>query len=197
LNFGPQRAARNPQDVQQQEFGTNEIQNKLSRGTNNLRRVTMKTTHDTTQFNHNCKPARLAVLAALALITLVSAALPAEAQEVPIRPPVTLASLAGRWTAGIELNGGCGIGSKLVTFTLNAKGEGPATYQYNTTECGAFSGTGTMAITSIEANGSGTAVLSINFVGDFNIQVSQNGQVMGLVEIVDTGNYDVGVAVKE
>ena len=158
----------------------------------------MKTTNDATQFNPSLKPARLAVLAALALITFVSAVTPVAAQDAQAPPPaVTLASLAGRWTAGIELNGGCGIGSKLVTFTLNAKGTGPATYQYNTAECGASSGTGTMTITSIEPNGSGTAVLSINFVGDFNIQVSQNGQVMGLVEIVDTGNYDVGVAVKQ
>jgi hypothetical protein len=157
----------------------------------------MKTTNDTTQFNHNLKPVRLAVLAALMLVTFVSVVIPAAAQDGKVAPPITLANLRGTWTAGIELNGGCGIGSKLVTFTLNAAGTGPATYQYNTAECGSSSGTGTMTITSIEANGSGTAVLSINFVGDFNIQVSPNGQVMGLVEIVDTGNYDVGVAVKQ
>jgi hypothetical protein len=158
----------------------------------------MKTTNNTKQFNHNLNPARLAVLAALALITFVSAVAPGTAQDVRIQPAgITLAKLAGTWTAGIELNGGCGIGSKLVTFTLNASGTGPATYQYNTSECGSASGTGTMTITSIEANGSGTAVLSINFVGDFNIQVSPNGQVMGMVEIVDPTNFDVGVAVKE
>jgi hypothetical protein len=157
----------------------------------------MKTTNHTTQFNHNHKPARLAVLAALALITIVTAVAPAAAQDVKARPAITLAKLAGTWTAGIELNGGCGIGSKLVTFTLNASGTGPATYQYNTQECGASSGTGTMTISSLKADGTGTAVLSINFVGDFNIQVSPNGQVMGMVEIVDTGNYDVGVAVKQ
>jgi hypothetical protein len=157
----------------------------------------MTTTNHTTQFNHNPKMARLAVLAALALITFVSAVVPGAAQDVKPRPEITLAKLAGTWTAGIELNGGCGIGSKQVTFTLNKTGTGTATYQYNTQECGASSGTGTMAITSLNADGSGTAVLSINFVGDFNIQVSPNGQVMGMVEIVDTGNYDVGVAVKQ
>ena len=158
----------------------------------------MKTTNHTTQFNHNPKMARLAVLAALAVITIVSAVAPGAAQDVKAQPAkITLAKLAGTWTAGIELNGGCGIGSKLVTFTLNASGRGPATYHYNTAECGAASGTGTMRITSINADGSGTAVLSINFVGNFNIQVSPNGQVMGLVEIVDTGNYDVGVAVRQ
>jgi hypothetical protein len=158
----------------------------------------MKTTNHTTQFNHNPKMARLAVLAALALITIVSAVAPGAAQDVKTQPTgITLAKLKGTWTAGIELNGGCGIGSKQVTFTLNAFGTGPATYQYNTQECGASSGTGTMTITSINADGSGTAVLSINFVGNFNIQVSPSGQVMGMVEIVDTGNYDVGVAVKQ
>jgi hypothetical protein len=54
-----------------------------------------------------------------------------------------------------------------------------------------------MKITSIDADGTGTATLSINFVGRFNIQVSQNGQITSLVEISDTINYDVGVAVKQ
>ena len=158
----------------------------------------MKTTNHTTLFNHNSKTARLAVLAALALITFVSAVIPAAAQDEKAALPASIVSkLAGTWSAGIELNGGCGIGSKLVTFTLNASGTGPATYQYNTAECGASSGTGTMTITSIASDGSGTAVLSINFVGNFNIQVSGNGQVMSMVEIADTGNYDVGVAVKQ
>ncbi len=158
----------------------------------------MKTTNNATQFNHNLKPARLALLAALMIVTFVSVVIPATAQDGKVAPPaITLGALRGTWTAGIELNGGCGIGSKLVTFTLNAKGTGPATYTYNTAECGSASGTGTMTITSINADGSGTAVLSINFVGDFNIQVSPNAQVMGMVEIVDTGNYDVGVAVKQ
>jgi hypothetical protein len=158
----------------------------------------MKTTNHTTQFNHNPKMARLAVLAALAVITIVSAVAPGAAQDVKAQPAtMTLAKLAGTWTAGIELNGGCGIGSKQVTFTLNKTGSGSATYKYNTEECGASSGTGTIEITSLNADGSGTAVLSINFVGDFNIQVSPNAQVMGMVEIVDSGNYDVGVAVKQ
>ena len=90
----------------------------------------MKTTNHTTQFNHNPKMARLAVLAALALITIISAVAPGAAQEVKTQPAtMTLAKLAGTWTAGIELNGGCGIGSKQVTFTLNKSGTGPATYQ--------------------------------------------------------------------
>jgi hypothetical protein len=156
----------------------------------------MKTPHNTTQFNHNLKSARLAVLAALALITFVSAVAPVAAQEVKPLPAITVAKLAGTWQVGIELNGGCGVGSKLVIFTLNTSGTGLASYQDNTAECGPGSGTGTITITSLNADGSGTAVLSLNFVGNFDIQVSPNGQVMNMVEVADTGNYDVGTAVK-
>ncbi len=156
----------------------------------------MKTTHNTTQFNHNLKSARLAALAALALITFVSAVAPVEAQEVKLRPAITVASLAGTWQVAMELNGGCGVGSKVVIFTLNASGTGPASYQANTAECGPGSGTGTMTVTSLNADGSGIGVLSLNFVGNFDIQVSPNGQVMNMVEVSDTGNYDVGTAVK-
>jgi hypothetical protein len=158
----------------------------------------MKMTNHTTLFSQNRKTARLALLAAFALITFVCAATPGAAQDnETVQPASALPNLVGTWTAGIELNGGCGIGSKLVTFTLNSRGEGPASYKANTAECGKSSGTGTMQITSMNADGSGTATLSINFVGHFNIQVSQNGQVMSLVEIEDTINYDVGVAVKQ
>jgi hypothetical protein len=158
----------------------------------------MKTTNNHTQFNHNPKPARLAVLVALMLVALVAAAIPAAAQDAEVeKPAVTLAGLAGTWQAGIVLDGGCGIGSKLVTFTLNKKGTGPASWKASSAECGPTDGTGTMTITSLSADGSGTAVLAINFVGDFDIQVSPNGQVMNMVEIVDSGNYDVATAVKQ
>jgi predicted aspartyl protease len=76
------------------------------------------------------------------------------------------------------------------------RGTGPASYEANAKECGPGSGTGTMTITSLDAAGSGTAVLSINDVGHFDIQLSANGQVMTMVEVADTGNYDVGTAVK-
>jgi hypothetical protein len=157
----------------------------------------MKTTLNTTQFNHNLKPARLAALAALALITFASAVTPVAAQEVKPRPAITVAQLAGKWQVAMELNGGCGVGSKLVIFTLTTSGTGPASFEANTLECGPGSGTGTMTITSLKSDGSGTAVLSLNFVGNFDIQVSPNGQVMNMVEVADTGNYDVGTAVKQ
>jgi protein-S-isoprenylcysteine O-methyltransferase Ste14 len=45
--------------------------------------IKMKTTNENTQSNHNLKPARLAFLAALMLITFVAAVIPAAAQESP------------------------------------------------------------------------------------------------------------------
>jgi hypothetical protein len=45
--------------------------------------IKMKTTNENTHFNHNLKPARLAFLAALMLITFVAAVIPAAAQESP------------------------------------------------------------------------------------------------------------------
>jgi hypothetical protein len=158
----------------------------------------MKTQNHTTLFSQSPKTARFVFMAAFALVAFVFAAAPGAAQDnETVQPTSALPNLVGTWTAGIELNGGCGIGSKQVTFTLDSRGEGPASYKANTAECGKSSGTGTMKITSINADGSGTATLAINFVGHFNIQVSQNGQVMSLVEIEDTINYDVGVAVKQ
>jgi hypothetical protein len=157
----------------------------------------MKATKKVTRFNPNLRPARLAILAAIALITFVSAAIPAAAQEVKARPALTLASLKGTWQAGIVLSGGCGSGSKLVTFTLNASGTGPASWRSNSAECGEDSGSGTITITSLNTKGSGTAELAINFVGNFVIQVSSNSQVMNMVEITDSGNFEVATAIKQ
>ena len=55
------------------------FKNKLFR----RRIIKMKTTNENAQFNHNLKPARLAFLAALMLITFVAAVIPAAAQESP------------------------------------------------------------------------------------------------------------------
>src|SRR5580704_15221431 len=55
----------------------------LPSGEIKIRRIKMKTTNENTQFNDNLKPARLAFLAALMLITFVAAVIPAAAQESP------------------------------------------------------------------------------------------------------------------
>lgn len=153
----------------------------------------MKTTH----FNHHLRPARFAVLAVLMFTTFVSAVIPAAAQDAGARRPITLARLKGSWQAALVLNGGCGVGSKVVNFTLNKTGTGAATWTGNTAACGQETGTGTVTITSLKANGSGTATFSLNFVANFDIQVSPSGQVFNMVEVADSGNYDVGSSVKQ
>ena len=44
----------------------------------------MKTTNNNTRFNHNLKPARLAVVAVLALITFAASVFPAAAQDAKV-----------------------------------------------------------------------------------------------------------------
>ena len=56
----------------------------------------MKTTNNTTQFNHNLKPARFALLAALTLVTFISAAVPAAAQDEAARATTSVTSSVPR-----------------------------------------------------------------------------------------------------
>jgi hypothetical protein len=65
----------------------------------------MKTTNNTTQFNHNLKPARLAFLAALMLIAFVSAVIPAAAQDAESQssPRLALSSALNSQAVPIEV----------------------------------------------------------------------------------------------
>ena len=96
-------------------------------------------------------------------------------------------------------NGGCGIGAKFVTFKLNTSGSGDASENAATPGCGPVTGgTGTVAITSLNSDGNGTATLSFGGTDfEYQIQVSQNGQVMTMAEVNSSVNYEVGTAVKE
>jgi len=159
----------------------------------------MKTTNNHTQFNHNLQPARLAVLAALALVAFVSAVIPAVAQDAEVvKPSLALSSLAGTWQAALVANGGCGIGAKVVTFTLNGTGSGAASETGSTPDCGQGGATaGTVAIHSLNSSGTGTATLTFSGTAfDFDIQVNAGSQVMNMVEIDSSVNYEVGTAVK-
>lgn len=158
----------------------------------------MKTTNNNTRFSS--KPARLAILVALMLVTLVAVAIPAAAAE-KAKPEITLAKLKGAWQATVYGEGGCGEGSKLVTFTLNSGGVATdAVWSYHTTGCGDATITGqTFEITTLNSDGSGTATLTIGggVTLSFSIQVSGSGQVFNLVDITDSGNYEEGTAVKQ
>jgi len=159
----------------------------------------MKTTNNNTRFSS--KPARLAILVALMLVTLVAVAIPAAAAEGKAKPEITLAKLKGSWQATVYGEGGCGEGSKLVTFTLNSDGVATdAVWSYHTTGCGDATITGqTFEITTLNSDGSGTATLTIGggVTLSFSIQVSGSGQVFNLVDITDSGNYEEGTAVKQ
>src|SRR5208282_19000 len=158
----------------------------------------MKTTNNNTRFSS--KPARLAILVALMLVTLVAVAIPAAGAE-KAKPEITLAKLKGSWQATVYGEGGCGEGSKLVTFTLNSDGVATdAVWSYHTTGCGDATITGqTFEITTLNSDGSGTATLTIGggVTLSFSIQVSGSGQVFNLVDIPDSGNYEEGTAVKQ
>jgi hypothetical protein len=166
----------------------------------------MKTTRNNTQLtskhsaeramNSRRQPAQFAFLFALMLVTLLSVAIPAAADGE--RPEVTLANLAGSWKTTIAGQGSCGIGSELLVFTLNSSGEATdVLYTAHTVKCGNQQFTDqTFTITSLNADGSGTAELNINgAVRHFTIQVSPARQVFSMVDLTDAGHYQAGTGI--
>jgi hypothetical protein len=140
-----------------------------------------------------------ALLIALTLVAF-SAAAPLAAAENPQPASVTLAKLAGSWQATIIGEGpGCGLGSKLLTFTLNSSGESTtATWSYSTTGCSTFSESASFAITSLKSDGSGTAKLTVGgYVFNYTIQVNTTASVFNMVDITDADNYEEGSAIKQ
>jgi hypothetical protein len=114
--------------------------------------------------------------------------------------PIPVSRLAGSWQATLIIDGGCGLGTKLVNFDLDSSGVGTATANYHTPGCGNNEETGTMEITSLNDtfNGSGTAQLIFgSTVFNFKIQVAPNGQVFNMVDITDSGNYEKGLAIRQ
>ena len=146
----------------------------------------MKTNYNSTTL------ARLAFLLALTVIPLVSFVMPAVAE------PITLPKLAGDWQGTLFIDGGCGLGTKLLSFNLDSTGEGSVSASYHTPGCGDNVETGTIQITALGTDGNGTAEL--NFGGTlfgFDIQVSPNAQVFNMVDIIDPANYEEGSAIRQ
>jgi hypothetical protein len=147
--------------------------------------------------NSRRQPARLAFLVALALVTLLSVAIPAAAADGE-RPEVTLSNLAGSWKTTIVGQGSCGIGSELLVFTLNSSGEATdVVYTAHTVNCGNQQFTDqTFTITSLNSDGSGTAEVNINgAVRHFTIQVSPSHQIFSMVDLTDAGHYQAGTGI--
>jgi len=106
------------------------------------------------------------------------------------------ADLTGAWQVTLYGDGGCGIGSTLVTFTLNSSGVASnATETSHSVGCGDGTSTGnTFTIQSLNPDGSGTASLTCG-AGcgfNFNIQVSPDRSVFNLVDVSDPGNFFAG-----
>ena len=146
--------------------------------------------------NYHRKPARLVLLAVLALVTVVSV--------VKLRASigtVTKADLSGSWQAALVGSSGCGTGSMLVNFTLNASGTGTATITGHSTGCGNSTTSGLpISITALSSNGSGTVGLSCGTGCGFNfhIQVSPDRSTFNMVDTFDPiPNFWAGTAVHQ
>jgi hypothetical protein len=150
--------------------------------------------------NSRRQPARLALLAALMLVTVVSFVIPAAAGDGKVRPAITVANLEGPWQIAVAGNTGCGVSSLLFTGTLNAGGTAVGTLTGSSAGCGSSSSTQTFTIISLNANGTGTAGLTCgsDCGWTFDIQVSANKQVFNLVDVVNGGaNVLAGTAIKQ
>ena len=113
---------------------------------------------------------------------------------------ITKADLQGNWQVSLYGQGGCGVGTALVTFNLNSSGVGTATSTAHNVGCGDNTTTGnTFTITSLSTNGSGTAGLTCG-TGcgfTFKIQVAADRSSFSLVDVTDPANFQVGVAVHQ
>jgi hypothetical protein len=144
---------------------------------------------------HYRQTARLAGLAFLGLVVAISVAKLSSATGT-----INKGDLSGPWQVTLYGQGGCGVGTSQVNFTLNTAGVGTATNKSHSVGCGDVTTTGnTFTINSIGANGSGTAGLTCG-VGcgfTFTIQVSPDRSTFNLVDITDANNFLQGVAVHQ
>ena len=150
----------------------------------------------------------LLLILALAGLALLPTA---RAQDIAIsQPDITISQLAGPWQAALIWSGsGCGPQTGLVNFTLDPSGTtNSAVIVGHTQGCGNSTLTGqTFTISSLNANGSGTASLSCGpgCGWGFNIQVMKavnNRQVPQIFNLVDVnpanpGNFVEGTAIRQ
>ena len=143
------------------------------------------------------QPARLAVLALLAVVVTISLTKPSSGGVGTI----SKADLSGSWQMTLYGQGGCGVGTTEVTFTLPTSGTtSAATSKSHSVGCGDQTTTGnTFTISSLASNGSGTAGLSCGSSCGFafTIQVSPDRSTFTLVDITDANNFLQGVAVHQ
>ena len=113
---------------------------------------------------------------------------------------ITKSDLVGPWQVTLYSQGGCGVASNQVNFTLNGSGVGTATIKSHSAGCGDTTSSGnTFTVTSLSTNGSGTAGLTCG-AGcgfTFTIQVSPDRSTFNLVDLTDPNNFLEGVAIHQ
>jgi len=143
--------------------------------------------------------ARLASRALLSAGIFVAGSVGDLAPVSAAQPLVSISQLQGSWAMTLTGNGGCGITTSYVTFTLNASGSGTATQHEHTSGCGDGVNHAPFVITSLSANGSGTANLSCGqdcgFA--FRIQVSRDLNEFSVIDVTNTNNYLEGIAIHQ
>jgi hypothetical protein len=146
----------------------------------------------------HCQLARLASLVVLSLVVVV--ALTAQSSATG---NIVKADLSGAWQMTIIGQTGCGFGTTLYTFTLNASGSSSdVTGTYHTAGCGDGTGSGnTFTILSLNPDGSGTAGLSCGTGCGWNlsIQVSPDRSKFNVIDVspANPGNFIEGVAIHQ
>lgn len=141
--------------------------------------------------------ARLFTAAALSLITLLALSKPSSATGNIVK-----ADLTGNWQMTVIGQTGCGFGTTLYTFTLNASGVATNVSGVSHTGCGDSTFTGqNFTIQSLAASGSGTANLTCGTAcgWNLNIQVSPDRSTFNLIDVSpeNPGNFIEGVAIHQ
>lgn len=136
--------------------------------------------------------ALLAVLVAVAVVTVVTRSSATGA--------IVKADLSGPWLLTLYGQGGCGVGTSAVTFTLNTAGTGTASTTSHSVGCGNTTATGdTFTINSLTTTGKGSAGLTCG-VGcgfTFTIQVAPDRSSFTVVDLTDPNNFLIGTAVHQ
>jgi hypothetical protein len=151
------------------------------------------------------RPAKgIATLVALVLVTMSSAVRFVQAQDGTrsnIKPEITVSQLKGTWTATLTGVNGCGTATLLITFNLDAIGNGTQTTTVNhTAGCGDSTTHGlSVQIQSFNPNGSGFIAFGCGpgCGYGFYMQVSGNRQVFNMAPQLVPGNYLGGVAIRD
>lgn len=142
---------------------------------------------------------RVLLLSTLCLLVVITAVVASKASI----GNVSKSDLAGAWQMTIVGQTGCGFGTQVYNFTLNASGSSSSvTGTSHTSGCGDSSISGdTFTIQSLNSNGSGTANLTCG-TGcgwNLNIQVAPERSSFNVVDVssANPGNFIEGTAVHQ